>query len=303
MQKQQNDVRKYLQPEIVASLRNLELIAKMIVEGFLIGLHKSPYHGFSVEFSEHRQYMPGDNIREIDWKVYGRTDRYYIKQYEEETNLKAYILLDVSGSMKYTSSKITKLQYASYLAAAFTYLLIKQRDAVGLVIFSDKIHRFLPPKSSMSYLHFILKELAGVKALENQTIISDTLHVLAEKIKRRSLIIILTEFLYEEPQKILDGLKHFRHYEHEILVFNILDPNDKYFNFKDDTTFVDLETGEKIKTQPFFLQEKYRERINEFYHRLKKDSLDFKIDFQNVLTNESFDKPLLRFLLKRKKLL
>ncbi|MBN2366520.1 MAG: DUF58 domain-containing protein [Calditrichaeota bacterium] len=297
-----SNIQQYLQPDFVSGLRNLDFVARMIVEGFLVGLHKSPYHGFSVEFSEHRQYMPGDNIRNIDWKVYGRTGRYYIKQYEEETNLKAYILLDISGSMKYHSEKISKIQYATFLSAALAYLLIQQRDAAGLVTFSDKIHRFLPPKSSRSYLHFILKELSGIELTGSRTVISSMLHAMAEKIKRRGLIILLTDFLYEDPEQILHGLKHFRHYKHEILVFNILDPNDRYFNFRDEATFQDMETGEKIKAQPYFLQERYRETVGEFYQRLQQECMNYQIDFQNILTSEPFDRALLRYLLKRKKL-
>ena len=303
MEQRNLDFQKYLQPEVVTTIKNLELIAKFIVEGFLVGLHKSPYHGFSVEFSEHRQYMPGDNTRDIDWKVYGRTNRFYIKQYEEETNLKAYLILDISGSMGYASNKISKIQYATYLAAALSYLLIKQRDAVGLATFSDKIHRFLPPKSTSGYLQFILKELNEIKLERQTTNVSETLHELAEKIKRRGLIILLTEFLYEEPEKILQGLKHFRHYDHEILVFNILDPQDKLFDFKQDVTFVDMETGEKVKTQPFFLRERYRQRIDEFYDTLQKECRNFQIDFQNLLTDEPFDRALIRYMLKRKKMM
>jgi uncharacterized protein (DUF58 family) len=303
MEQRNLDFQKYLQPEVVSTIKNLELIAKFIVEGFLVGLHKSPYHGFSVEFSEHRQYMPGDNIRDIDWKVYGRTNRFYIKQYEEETNLKAYLILDISGSMGYASNKISKIQYATYLAAALSYLLIKQRDAVGLATFSNKIHRFLPPKSTSGYLQFILKELNEIKLERRTTNVSETLHELAEKIKRRGLIILLTEFLYEEPEKILQGLKHFRHYDHEILVFNILDPQDKLFDFKQDVTFVDMETGEKVKTQPFFLRERYRQRIDEFYDTLQKECRNFQIDFQNLLTDEPFDRALIRYMLKRKKMI
>lgn len=289
-------------PEVVASLKNLELIARMIVEGFLVGLHKSPYHGFSVEFSEHRPYNPGDNIRDIDWKVYGRTNRYYIKQYEEETNLRAYLLLDISGSMGYGSAHLTKLQYATYLAAAMSYLFVKQRDAVGLITFSDRIEKFLPPKSSQAYMHFILQELSRLQPQKRQTRVSDTLHELAEKIKRRGLIVLLTDFLFEEPQNILQGLKHFRHYKHEILVFNILDPNDRYFNFRDDAVFVDMETGERIKTQPYFLQQRYREAVNEFYTSLQKECLKFQIDFQQIFIDEPFDRALLRYLIKRQKL-
>ena len=296
------NIQQYLQPEVVSGIKNLELVARMIVEGFLVGLHKSPYHGFSVEFSEHRQYMPGDNIRDLDWKVYGRTNRFYIKQYEEETNLKAYILLDVSGSMGYASGKISKIQYAIYLAAAFSYLFIKQRDAVGLVTFSEQVYRFLPPKSSPGYLRHLLQELANIKLSETRTVVSETLHTLAEKIKRRGLIILLTEFLYEDPEKVLQGLKHFRHYKHEIIVFNILDPNDRFFEFKDDATFIDMETGEKIKTEPYFLQERYQKMIEEFYGKLQRECLNFRIDFQTILTNEPFDKALIRYLIKRKKM-
>lgn len=291
-----------LLPEAVAGIKNLELIARMIVEGFLVGLHKSPYHGFSVEFSEHRPYNPGDNIRDIDWKVYGRTNRYYIKQYEEETNLKAYILLDISGSMGYGSGKITKLSYASYLAAALSYLFVKQRDAVGLVTFSDRIEKYLPPKSSAAYMRFILRELSHLQPSGKQTVVSDTLHQLAEKIKRRGLIILLTDFLFEDPDRILQGLKHFRHYKHEILVFNILDPNDRLFNFKDDATFVDMETGEKLKTQPYFLQERYRRAVDDFYGKLQRECLKFLIDFQQIFIDEPFDRALIRYLIKRQKL-
>lgn len=296
------DTQQYLLPTVVSKVKNLELIARFIVEGFLVGLHKSPFHGFSVEFSEHRQYMPGDNIRDIDWKVYGRTDRYYIKQYEEETNLKANILVDVSGSMGYTSHEITKLQYAVYLAAAFSYLLLKQRDAVGLTLFSDKIHRHLPPKSTNSYIKFLLKELNKAKPRKSATVVSQTLHTMAEKLKRRGLIILLSEFLYEDADKILQGLRHFRYYNHEVIVFNILDPNDRFFNFDDETTFIDLETHEELKTQPFLIQQNYRKLVQEFYEELKRECHNMQIDFQTILTTESFDKALMRYLLKRYRL-
>jgi len=302
MERSSKNILQYLRPEVVSSLKSLDIIARLIVEGFLVGLYKSPYHGFSIEFSEHRQYMPGDNIKDLDWKIYGRTGRFYIKQYEEETNLKAYLLLDISGSMKYASNKISKIEYAKYLAAAFAYLFIKQRDAVGLITFSDQIQQFLPPKSSLNYLRQILRTLSEIQVFQKRTNVSKTLHILAEKIKRRGLIILFTEFLYEEPDAILQGLKHFRHYKHEIIVFNIMDPNDLYFNFRDDTIFVDLETGEKIKTQPYFLGEIYRQKIEKFYNKLQRECLNFQIDFHNILTNEPFDRALIRYLLKRKKL-
>ena len=300
--KEQKDAQQYLLPEVIAKIKNLELVARFIVEGFLVGLHKSPFHGFSVEFSEHRQYMPGDNIKDIDWKVYGRTDRYYIKQYEEETNLKANILLDISGSMSYSSHSITKLQYATYLAAAFSYLLLKQRDAVGLALFSDDIHRYLPPKSTNSYIKFLLKELEKAEPQTKPTVVSQTLHTLAEKIKRRGLVILLTEFLYEDTNKILEGLRHFRYYGHEVIVFNILDPNDRFFEFSDEATFIDLETKEEMKTQPYLIQQSYRKLVEEFYEELKTECHNMQVDFQNILTTKPFDKALMRYLIKRKRL-
>ncbi len=296
------DAQKYLLPEVVSRIRNIDLIARFIVEGFLVGLHKSPFHGFSVEFSEHRQYMPGDNIRDIDWKVYGRTDRYYIKQYEEETNLKANILLDVSGSMAYTSHQVTKLQYAVYVAAALSYLMLKQRDAVGLALFSDKIERYLPPKSTNSYIKYLLNALEEAQPSSSPTAVSQTLHTLAEKIKRPGLIILLTEFLYEDADKILEGLRHFRYYNHEVIVFNILDPNDRFFAFTDEATFVDMETNEELKTQPYLIRESYRELVESFYEKLKTECRNMQVDFQNIFTTESFDKALLRYLIKRKRL-
>ncbi|MGH1361991.1 MAG: DUF58 domain-containing protein [Calditrichia bacterium] len=300
--KKSNNPKDYLKPEVVSRVKNLELIARFIVEGFLVGLHKSPFHGFSVEFSEHRQYMPGDNIRDIDWKVYGRTDRYYIKQYEEETNLKANILVDISGSMGYTSHSVTKLDYARYLAAALSYLLLKQRDAVGLALFSDKLHRYLPPKSTQSYSKFLLKALQDAKPQKSPTAVSQTLHTMAEKLKRPGLVILLTEFLYEDAEKILEGLRHFRYYNHEVIVFNILDPKDRFFDFEDEGTFIDMETGEELKTQPYLIRQSYREMVDSFYEELKQSCHSMKVDFHNILTTESFDTAIMRYLSKRRQM-
>jgi len=300
--KKTNNPQDYLRPDVVSKVKNLELIARFIVEGFLVGLHKSPFHGFSVEFSEHRQYMPGDNIRDIDWKVFGRTDRYYIKQYEEETNLKANILVDISGSMGYTSHSVTKLDYARYLAAALTYLLLKQRDAVGLALFSDQLHRYLPPKSTQSYNKYLLKALQEAEPQTAPTAVSATLHAMAEKIKRPGLIILLTEFLYEDAESILEGLRHFRYYKHEVIVFNILDPKDKFFDFDDEATFVDMETGEELKTQPYLIRQSYREMVDNFYNELKQKCHGMKVDFHNVLTTESFDTAIMRYLIKRRQM-
>ncbi|MBN1561396.1 DUF58 domain-containing protein, partial [candidate division KSB1 bacterium] len=216
------DYLRYLQPQTASKLANLNLVARLVVEGFITGLHKSPYHGFSVEFAEHRQYMPGDEIKHIDWKVYAKTDRHFIKQFEEETNLKSYMLLDSSASMGYTSHALSKLEYSSYLVAALSYLMLKQRDSVGLVTFDEKIRTFMPPRSVKSYLTLILKELHKTTSHE-RTNVAATLHQMAERIHRRGLIILFSDLL-DNPQKVMSGLKHFRHKKHEVIVFHILDP-------------------------------------------------------------------------------
>jgi uncharacterized protein (DUF58 family) len=213
--------KNYLDPVVLSSISNLEMIARHVVEGFLTGLHKSPFHGFSVEFSQHRPYNPGDNLRFVDWKVYGRTDRFYIKQFEEETNLRCYILLDISKSMLYGSARIKKYQYATYLAAALAYLLIHQRDATGLVLFDSKIRKILQPRSVSTYINPILSAIDGAEHGDD-TNISFALHEIAEQFNRRGLVIVISDLL-DTPEDIISGLKHFRYNEHEVLVFHIID--------------------------------------------------------------------------------
>jgi uncharacterized protein (DUF58 family) len=294
------DYRQFLHPEAVSRLANMNLIARLVVEGFITGLHRSPYHGFSVEFAEHRQYMPGDDIRHVDWKVYAKTDRFYLKEYEEETNLKSYLLLDASASMAFSSHSVTKLQYATYLAAALAYLMLKQRDAVGLVVFDQKIRRYLPPRSVNSYLSLLLQELTRVKSM-SKTDVSSTFHQLAERIKRRGLIIIFSDLL-DDPHRVISGLKHFRHKKHEVVVFHILDPYERSFDFKQDAQFQDLETGDKIPTQPWFIRAAYRELVADFVQTYKKQCLENNIDYVLLDTVQDFDRALLEYLLKRKRI-
>ena len=292
------DNKGYLIPEVLSKLSNLELIAKMIVEGFIIGLHKSPFHGFSVEFSQHRPYNPGDSLKYIDWKVFGRTDRFYIKQFEEETNLKATILLDVSNSMSYNSGKISKLEYGKYLAASLTYMMLMQRDAVGMTLFDNKIKQYLPPRSVTSYLQPILKQLEIIQPGAD-TDISQVLHEIADRIKRRGLIILISDLL-DEPEKVLSSLRHFRHNKHEVLLFHILDPLELSFKFEGDIQFEDLESGENIRTFPWYIQNEYKNEINEFINYYKKNCLENRIDYQLVETSTSFDNALIEYLVKRK---
>ena len=217
----QNNNKKFLQPEIVAQLDSMLLRAKMVVEGYIIGKHRSPYHGFSVEFAEHRSYGFGDEIRHIDWKLFGKTDRLFIKRYEEETNLSVHLILDISKSMLYGSNKLTKLNYANSLVAALSYLMINQQDATGLVQFSNKVNNFIIPKSRPSHLNIILSQLKD-NITGSDTAIEPVLHEMAERISKRGLVILCSDLL-DDPNKIMNGLKHFRHKNQEVIVFHILD--------------------------------------------------------------------------------
>ena len=292
------DYRKFLQPDVVAKLSNMELVARLVVEGFITGLHKSPYHGFSVEFAEHRQYMPGDEIKHLDWKIYGKTDRYYIKQFEEETNLKAYIIVDASKSMVFASGgRISKLEYASYITAALAQLMIQQRDAVGLTIYDESIRTHLPPHATKSYLREILRQLEVTKA-GNKTGTANALHEVAERIKRRGLVIILSD-LFDEPSTVMSALRHFRHKKNEVIVMQILDPLERSFAFGRDAIFKDLETTEELTTQPWHIQKAYQESMNAFVASYKRACRENNIDYVLLDTATPFDVALLEYLHKR----
>ncbi len=266
----------------------------------MVGLHKSPYHGFSVEFAEHRPYMPGDSLRNLDWKVFAKTDRYYVKQYEEETNLKAYLLLDVSNSMNFGTTGVTKFQYASYLAAALSYLMIQQRDAVGLATYDTALRAYLPPRSVRTYLNVLLGQLEKTQPTSG-TDIGKNLHAVAERITRRGLIIVLSDLL-DDPAAILSGLKHFRHDGHEVLVFHILDPREIDFAYSGDVRFHDLETTEELLTQPWHLRREYRELMASFIDRLRHGCREDSIDYTLLNTKTQYGEALIQYLTKRKQL-
>ena len=301
MDKPVQDFKNYLHPSFISKLNSLELKARLVVEGFMVGLHKSPYHGFSVEFSEHRAYMQGDNLKDVDWKVFGKTEKYFIKQYEEETNLRSYIFLDTSNSMAYSSEKnISKLNYSITLAAALSYLMIHQQDAVGLTLYSEKINKFLPPKSSRAYLQEILKCLINVIPSE-KTNTAESLSEGAEKLKRRGLVVIISDF-FDDINSVLKALKHFSYKKNEVIVFQILDPMEKTFAFGKDAIFKDLETGDELTTQPYQIQKAYREAMNEFTNKIKSECLNSNIDYNLIETSDPYDKALLRYIQKREKL-
>ncbi|MCX8011249.1 MAG: DUF58 domain-containing protein [Ignavibacteria bacterium] len=298
--KYQQDYRKLLEPEFISKISSLDLIARLVVEGFMVGLHKSPYHGFSVEFSQHRQYMPGDEIQKIDWKAFAKTDKYFVKQYEEETNLKSYIILDSSNSMSYSSKGLTKYQYAVYLASALSYLMIAQNDAVGLILFSDKIEEFLTPRVSKSYLLQIFKTLSH-HSPKNTTNTSKCLNEVAEKIRRRGLVIIISDF-FDNIDSIISGVKHFRYKKNEVVLFQIIDQAEVEFNFGRDAIFKDLDSKEELLTQPYHIQKSYRELFDEFVARVSTECRKNQIDFNQITTDTPYDKALLSYLKKRKKL-
>jgi len=293
------DYREYLNPEVVSRISSLELRARMVVEGFITGLHKSPYHGFSVEFAEHRQYMPGDEIRYIDWKVYGRTNRYYIKQYEEETNLKGYIILDTSASMGYRSGNgITKFDYAVSLAAALAFLMIRQQDAVGAAVYDTELRGFLPPRSRPGYIQEILKLLTAARPASG-TGTAQSLDRIAERIKRRGLVVVLSDF-FDDPDQVITALKHFRHKQNEVLAMQVLDPMERSFNFGADATFRDMETGEEMATQPYQIRSAYAEAMTEFTERIKRECRQHNIDYVLLDTSVPYDVALVEYLHKRK---
>ena len=285
---------------MVAMLNSISMKAKLVVEGYIIGQHRSPYHGFSVEFSEHRSYEPGDEVKHIDWKLYGKTNRLYVKRYEEETNLCAHLILDTSKSMSYTSNKVSKLDYGSYLLAALSYLMISQQDAAGVVLFDEKIRSFIPPKSTPSHLNTLLNVLDAPKP-GNDTKIESVLHQMAERINKRGLVIIISDLL-DEPKNILKGLKHFRHKKQEVILFHILDRNELEFEFENRTKFVDMESGEEITTDPWHIKNDYKNLILDIQKYYSRNCRLNKIDYVPLYTDDSLDKGLSEYFNKRQRL-
>ena len=291
----------YFEPDRAAKLGKLRLLVRQVVEGFISGLHRSPHRGFSVEFSEHRQYSPGDDLRHLDWVTWGRTDRYYIKQYEQETNLRAYILLDVSGSMNYRyEAELTKFQYGCYLAACLAYLMCRQQDMVGMIAFDDAIRLHLPPASTPAHLDRVF---TGLEKLTpgKQTAIAPTFHELAERIAKRGLIIIISD-LYDEPGEVMKALQHFCYKKHQLILFHTFDEAELDFPFKRITSFVDLETDERLQLDPRMLRDAYRGELTAFVERYRKECADRSIEYIMTSTAEPYDRMLMNYLARRKQL-
>jgi uncharacterized protein (DUF58 family) len=290
---------KYLNPQTLAELQGLELKARLIVEGYVSGLHKSPYHGFSIEFAEHREYVQGDDLRYVDWKVFGKSDRYYLKQYEEETNFACYFLLDTSESMLYRSEKapVTKLAYAQYVCAALSYLILKQQDAVGLATFDNTVRNFVRAGSHPSHLKQVC-HVMDIACAMGETSMGPIFHDLAERIKKRGLVVILSD-LFDDVASLMLGLKHLRHRRHEVLVLQVIDPAEQDFPFQDPTLFKGLEGLPEQLTEPRSLRTAYQREFEAFLKSIRRGCRDLHMDYTLLRTDQPLDVALRTFLTGR----
>ena len=285
-------------PTTLAKYGRLSLIARNVVQGFLSGVHKSPYKGFSVEFAEHRQYYPGDEIRHIDWRAYGKTDRYYIKEHEEETNLHAHLLVDASGSMAYKGKTISKFQYAQYLAASLAYLMLHQRDAVGLVVHDHQLRTMLPPRSSskqlMQILHTLEKTVPG-----GETHLAPLWDRLAGQLRARGMLLIFSD-CFDQVNQLIHALRHLRHRRHEIMLFHILAPEELEFPFTKRTQFRHLEIADDLRlVDPSGVRAAYLKNFETFCQTLRIQASNLQIDYHQMRTDEPVDRALGIYLMKR----
>jgi uncharacterized protein (DUF58 family) len=288
---------RYLDPLILAKVRSLELEARHIVEGYLAGMHKSPYHGFSVEFAQHREYVPGDDLRHLDWKVYGRTGRYFLKQYEEETNLILWLMLDISESMQYRSAAVSKYDYACTAAAALAYLILHQQDSVGFATFDNQVRTFLRPSSQPSYLKEIAHRM-NIGPAQEKTRLGPIFHDLAERLTRRAIVVILSD-LFDEVPEVLAGLKHLRHKRHEVVVLHVMDPAELEFPFQQATLFRGLEQYPDLLTDPRTLRQGYLNEVQKFLTDLQRGCRGQDIDYVPLRTDHNLGVALSSYLGQR----
>jgi len=291
---------KYLRPEVIRQVARLDLRAKFIVEGFLAGLHASPFHGFSVEFSEHRKYVPGDDLKDLDWNVYAKTDKYYLKKFQAETNVTGYLVMDLSASMAYTyRQELTKFEYAICLAAALGYLMIHQQDPVGLVTFDTRIQTSLPPRSKRTQLGTILSVLANLRP-SGQTDVAACLHQLAAMIRSKSLVMVFSDLL-TDPEPVLQSLHHLRHRGNEIILFHILDEAEVHFPFDGLIEFEDVETPDRLTIDAKGMRGDYLQAVRSFQDSYRGECSRTNIDYVPIDTSVSFDKALLEYLVQRQR--
>ncbi len=290
---------RFLDPAVVAKLGTIDLKARTVVEGFLTGLHRSPYKGFSVEFAEYRQYLPGDDLATLDWKVYARSDKHFVKKFEEETNLTCHVLLDVSASMGYGSRGITKLEYGSYLAGALAYLMNRQRDAFGLLAFDEAIVSMLPASARGGHLRSVLVALERLK-LGTRTNVAKPLRDLATAIRKRGLVVLISDLL-DEPERVIDGLKPLRHRGSDVVVFQILDPDELRFPFDRAARFRDMETADEILAIPAGVRDNYVKRMQSLVERYKRELKLAGIDHCLLETSQPLELGLMAYLMTRRR--
>ena len=276
------DQSRFLDPDMLRKLEPLSITSRALAEGAMTGLHRSPFKGLSTEFADHRQYVKGDDLKRLDWKVYARSERHYIKRYEENTNLKAYILVDCSASMKYASEGMTKYEYACRLAAGLAYVVIKQQDAAGMVLFGEQIQHYFPPRSSLSHLRIMLDALGSCQP-HDKTNASTALHGMAEMIKRRGLIVVISDLL-DDPVEVIKGLAHFRQKRHDVIVLQVFDDYELNLPFQRIATFRDMETDEKLRIAPKDIRDEYMAEMEKFIDQYRKACFENNMDYVTVNT-------------------
>jgi len=282
----------------VGRLSRLELRARLAMEGYYSGIHKSPYHGFNVEFAEYREYAPGDDLRYLDWRVMAKSDRLFIKQFEAETNLSCYLLLDASESMDFTTNDDTRLDYGASLAAALSLLMLRQGDQVGLVVFDNAVRQFIPPRGSARHFGAIVDALEQVKPGKD-TNIAAVLHEMAERVRRRSMVIIISDF-FDDVDAVLNSLQHFRFRHNEVIVLHLLDEAELSFPFDRVTLFEGMERGERVVVDPHIMAEGYRRRFEEFLKDFRHGCTEKNIDYELMTLSQPFDRALSAYLARRK---
>jgi uncharacterized protein (DUF58 family) len=290
---------RFVDPQILSRIGNLELLARNVVEGFINGMHRAPFFGASIDFAEHRGYVAGDDIRRVDWRLYARTDRYYVKQYEADTNTNVSILFDISRSMQFASRGITKIDYASYVAACMAYLAQRQRDRVGIVTFDSDIVTHVPP--SAKHFNITLHTLDRAKA-ERPGNLGVPLNKMAEHFKRRGILILISDF-YEEPDTVLEAIKPLRFLGNDLIVFHVLDPAELDFGYDDASSFQDLESGEQVPVVPESLRDEYRKMIRAHIEALTTKFSEHRIDYTLLNTAEPLDRALFSYLSSRERLM
>ncbi len=291
---------RFLTPDVLARIGSLELIARSVVEGFISGLHRSPHIGFSTDFAEHRQYMPGDDVRHLVWKLLARTDRLYIKKYQGDTNTQVHLLIDASASMGYHSAEVTKLQFAQYLASSLTYLCIRQHDPVGLIAFDDEVVEHVPPRSVSGHLRAVLGTIERL-APGRGTRLADQLHRTAELLTRRGIIVLISDF-YDDPASLIHGLEHLRFQGNDVIVFQVYDRQELEFKFSEPVVLEDIETEDQLHVLPDVIRQDYLQAVNAHISALREGAARNRIDYEMLKTSEPLDAALFSYLARRTQL-